>query len=72
LIDVRLSAWRRRNGRCLVVKPLIVEGEFGNGGRLLLVVVVERRWLILLVRVNYFGASCCFWGCHSAATSMEE
>jgi hypothetical protein len=55
-----------------VVKPLIVEGEFGNGGRLLLVVVVERRWLILLVRVNYFGASCCFWGCHSAATSMEE
>jgi hypothetical protein len=48
------------------------EGEFGNGGRLLLVVVVERRWLILLVRVNYFGASCCFWGCHSAATSMEE
>jgi hypothetical protein len=46
--------------------------QFGNGGRLLLVVVVERRWLILLVRVNYFGASCCFWGCHSAATSMEE
>ena len=33
------------------------EGEFESVGRLLRVVVVERRWLILLVSVNYFGAS---------------
>lgn len=46
------------------------EGELESGGRLLRVVVVERRRLILLVRVNYFGASCCFWRCHSAASSF--
>ncbi|KAL9385757.1 hypothetical protein Peur_022767 [Populus x canadensis] len=28
------------------------EGEFESGGRLLRVVVVERRWLILLVRLK--------------------